>query len=172
MSIFRGTLTGRADGALSDIRDKLFTPEASDTAGSFGAKLGVVFVLNESGASIDVTLPGVPDPYGRPGPDVISVANGDLSMIAVGSPATLGAPIDIEFSSTSGVTAGSFRLDGSPISASSFEPDPPIVPADLDESFEFAGGWPGTVANTNPNPTFTTASLDDGFENADGWPGT
>lgn len=41
----------------------------------------------------------------------------------------------------------------------------------ITESFDFSEGWPGTLSNPTASPSFATL-FEDSFENADGWPGT
>lgn len=55
------------------------------------------------------------------------------------------------------------------------EVTPPPSSAELQESFEYAGGWSGTIADPNYYLTYVinpTASLDESFEAAGNWPGT
>lgn len=173
MSIFRGTLGSRADGALESVVAELVEPELIDEAGRFGDGLGIVFVRNDSGGPVDVTLPGIPDPYGRPGPVVVQVADVTMGVICVGAIALLGAPIVVEFSTVSGVLAGAFRLLDRPDVASILEPQPPdfwdTPDAAFSDSFEVPG-WPGLEPPAEP---FDFSGPDDtfseSFETSSGW---
>ena len=51
----------------------------------------------------------------------------------------------------------------------------PPPPPNIDESYEAAGGWPGTIADPDYYLTYVinpTASIDESYEADGGWPGT
>jgi hypothetical protein len=41
-------------------------------------------------------------------------------------------------------------------------------PPDIEESFEFSEGWPGTA--DEPAPVWGAAGIDESYEAAEGWP--
>lgn len=66
-----------------------------------------------------------------------------------------------------------FVLGFTPSITTEAAPAPP--PPSIDESYEYAGGWPGTIADPSYYLTYVinpTAAIDESYEAAGGWPGT
>ena len=142
MALLRGSLSSRVDVALPDVANELVDVALSDVVGAVGA-IAVLFVSNENGAPITVTLPGVPDPFGRSGPVVETVPDGKMAFFVLGSAATLGRPVVVDFSAISGVKAGAWILSSDPRFGSGYALTPGFwdVP-DASFSESFAAGAP------------------------------
>lgn len=166
--VYRGTLSSRCDRKIDDV-DAASSDASSTSIVIFPeARPSLLFVKNDGGAPMTVDLPGKRDPFGRIEIETTTVAAGDLAVIPFGAVSLGGFPTIIELSTTTDVRWLAVSLGESPLHPSTYVPIPPPPGPDILEGFEFAGGWPGTVAP--PAPVFGAVDLTEGFEAGDGWP--
>jgi len=167
--VYRGTLSSRCDRQIDDI-DAHASDATSTTIVIYPeARPSLFIVKNDGGAPVTVTLPGERDPFGRIELQTTTVAAGTIAVIPFGAVSLGGFPTVVTLSTITDVKWLAFSLGDSPLNPSTYiAPIIVIVLPDLDEGYEYAGGWPGTSAP--PAPVFGGSDLVEGYEAVGGWP--
>lgn len=166
--VYRGTLSSRCDQKIDDVEDVSTDATAETIVILPQAIPSLLFVTNEGASPMTVSLPGHLNPFGRVEIVETTIAAGAIGVIPFGALSLGGFPTVVLLSTTTDVRWFAVSLGESPLSPSRYVGPAPPPGADIDESFEFVGNWPGTVLP--PAPVWGAADLVDSYETGEGWP--